>query len=236
MALTGGEGKRRRHVILALAGPLLAMLFAAFIVSPAAARGAPDSFADLAARLSPAVVNISTSQVLDPGDMAIPGVPEDSPLNDFFDEFMEQQQGVRPQRVQSLGSGFVIDPKGIVITNNHVIEGADKIEVTFIDGTTLPATVKGSDPKTDLAVLEVVSDKPLPYVELGDRRASSRRSTAISMPAITTISFRRMPPSIAAIPAGRFSTCRAASSASIPRSSRPRALRSASVSPFRQAR
>ena len=168
MALTGGEGKRRRHVILALAGPLLAMLFAAFIVSPAAARGAPDSFADLAERLSPAVVNISTSQVLDPGDMAIPGVPEDSPLNDFFDEFMEQQQGVRPQRVQSLGSGFVIDPKGIVITNNHVIEGADKIEVTFIDGTTLPATVKGSDPKTDLAVLEVVSDKPLPYVELGD--------------------------------------------------------------------
>lgn len=168
MVLTGGEGKRRRHVILALAGPLLAMLFAAFIVSPAAARGAPDSFADLAERLSPAVVNISTSQVLDPGDMAIPGVPEDSPLNDFFDEFMEQQQGARPQRVQSLGSGFVIDPKGIVITNNHVIEGADKIEVTFIDGTTLPATVKGSDPKTDLAVLEVVSDKPLPYVELGD--------------------------------------------------------------------
>ena len=168
MALTGGEGNRRRHVILALAGPLLATLFAAFIVSPAAARGAPDSFADLAERLSPAVVNISTSQVLDPGDMAIPGVPEDSPLNDFFDEFMEQQQGPRPQRVQSLGSGFVIDPKGIVITNNHVIEGADKIEVTFIDGTTLPATVKGSDPKTDLAVLEVVSDKPLPYVELGD--------------------------------------------------------------------
>ena len=168
MALTGGEGNRRRHLILALAGPLLAMLFAAFIVSPAAARGAPDSFADLAERLSPAVVNISTSQVLKPGDMAIPGVPEDSPLNDFFDEFMEQQQGPRPQRVQSLGSGFVIDPKGIVITNNHVIEGADKIEVTFIDGTTLPATVKGSDPKTDLAVLEVVSDKPLPYVELGD--------------------------------------------------------------------
>lgn len=168
MALTGGEGNRRRHFIRTLAAPVLAALFAAFIASPAVARGAPDSFADLAERLSPAVVNISTSQVLKPGDMAIPGVPEDSPLNDFFDEFMEQQQGPRPQRVQSLGSGFVIDPKGIVITNNHVIEGADKIEVTFIDGTTLPATVKGSDPKTDLAVLEVISDKPLPYVELGD--------------------------------------------------------------------
>lgn len=168
MVLTGGEGSRRRHFKLALAVPVLAALFVVFIALPAEARGAPDSFADLAERLSPAVVNISTSQVLDPGDMAIPGVPEDSPLNDFFDEFMEQQQGARPQRVQSLGSGFVIDPKGIVITNNHVIEGADKIEVTFIDGTTLPATVKGSDPKTDLAVLEVVSDKPLPYVELGD--------------------------------------------------------------------
>jgi serine protease Do len=95
-------------------------------------------------------------------------VPEDSPLNDFFDEFLEQQQGGRPQRVQSLGSGFVIDPDGIVITNNHVIDGADRIEVTFIDGTTLPAEVEGTDPKTDLAVLRVKSDKKLPYVELGD--------------------------------------------------------------------
>ncbi|MEP1219264.1 MAG: DegQ family serine endoprotease [Parvibaculum sp.] len=135
---------------------------------PAFARSAPDSFADLAERLSPAVVNISTSQVLDPREMEIPGVPEDSPLNDFFDEFLEQQQGGRPQRVQSLGSGFVIDPDGIVITNNHVIDGADRIEVTFIDGTTLPAEVEGTDPKTDLAVLRVKSDKKLPYVELGD--------------------------------------------------------------------
>ena len=168
MALTGGEAKARRYFISAFAA-LLAVLIVAPGVSPAVARGAPDSFADLAERLSPAVVNISTSQVLDPGNMAIPGVPEDSPLNDFFDEFMEQQQGqARPQRVQSLGSGFLIDPKGIVVTNNHVIEGADKIEVTFIDGTTLPATVKGADPKTDLAVLEIKSDKTLPYVELGD--------------------------------------------------------------------
>lgn len=168
MALTGGEAKMRRYLLPALAGALLSVLFLVFEAAPAAARGAPDSFADLAERLSPAVVNISTSQVLDPGDMAIPGVPEDSPLNEFFDEFLEQQQGARPQRVQSLGSGFLVDPKGIVITNNHVIDGADKIEVTFIDGTTLPATVRGTDPKTDLAVLEIKSDKALPYVELGD--------------------------------------------------------------------
>lgn len=172
MMLTGGEAKTRQEFTSLFAAALLlgmtAFLTAFSLSSPAFARGAPDSFADLAERLSPAVVNISTSQVLDPGDMAIPGVPEDSPLNEFFDEFLEQQQGARPQRVQSLGSGFLIDPKGIVITNNHVIDGADKIEVTFIDGTTLPATIKGADPKTDLAVLEIKSDKELPYVELGD--------------------------------------------------------------------
>lgn len=132
------------------------------------ARPAPNGFADLAERLSPAVVNISTSQVLKPRDMEIPGLPEDSPLKDFFDEFLEQQRRGGPQRVQSLGSGFVIDPSGIVITNHHVIDGADRIEVTFIDGTTLPAEIAGTDPKTDLAVLRVESDKPLPHVELGD--------------------------------------------------------------------
>lgn len=135
----------------------------------AVARPAPNGFADLAERLSPAVVNISTSHVLNPREMEIPGLPEDSPLNDFFEEFLEQQRRGGPQRVQSLGSGFVIDPDGIVITNNHVIDGADRIEITFIDGTTLPAVVAGTDPKTDLAVLRVESDKPLPHVELGDR-------------------------------------------------------------------
>jgi serine protease Do len=164
MTLTASGSGAARSFLSGLCGVFLAAVF----VFPAFARSAPDSFADLAERLSPAVVNISTSQVLDPREMEIPGVPEDSPLNDFFDEFLEQQQGGRPQRVQSLGSGFVIDPDGIVITNNQVIDGADRIEVTFIDGTTLPAEVEGTDPKTDLAVLRVKSDKKLPYVELGD--------------------------------------------------------------------
>ncbi|MEP5926032.1 MAG: trypsin-like peptidase domain-containing protein, partial [Nitratireductor sp.] len=172
MIATRREARTRQDFIAGFAAALFAVFlgFSSFLfgASPASARGAPDSFADLAERLSPAVVNISTSQVLDPGAMAIPGVPEDSPLNEFFDEFLEQQQDARPQRVQSLGSGFLIDPKGIVVTNNHVIDGADKIEVTFTDGTTLPATVKGVDPKTDLAVLEIRTDKELPYVDLGD--------------------------------------------------------------------
>jgi len=163
MILTGIRRARRE----VLRGAAAVFLILPLVMSAADARSAPDSFADLAERLSPAVVNISTSQVLGATRQPIPGVPEDSPLNDFFRDFMEQQ-GQRPQRVQSLGSGFVIDPSGIVITNNHVIDGADKIEVVFTDGTTLPATLTGRDPKTDIAVLKVESRTPLPYVELGD--------------------------------------------------------------------
>ncbi|MBX3506014.1 MAG: DegQ family serine endoprotease [Parvibaculum sp.] len=150
---------------------LLGLCFAALIFLGAAeadARPAPTSFAELAERLSPAVVNISTSHVVDPGEMELRGIPEDSPLHEFFEEFLEQQRKSGPQRMQSLGSGFLIDPDGIVVTNNHVIDGADRIEVIMTDGTTLPATVAGTDPKTDLAVLRVESDKPLPYVEIGD--------------------------------------------------------------------
>tara|TARA_R110002110_G_scaffold3104_7_gene15906 strand:+ start:24519 stop:25982 length:1464 start_codon:yes stop_codon:yes gene_type:complete len=157
-----------QRLAFGIPGLFAGLFLAVFAVSPAFARGAPDSFAELAEKLSPAVVNISTSQMLDSGKMNIPGVPEDSPLNDFFDEFLDQRQEGLPQRVQSLGSGFVIDPDGIVVTNNHVVEGADKIEVIFTDGTTLPATIAGTDPKTDIAVLKVKSGKPLPYVELGD--------------------------------------------------------------------
>ena len=159
---TGRIGQARRGVVISLAAAFLTVFAAT-----AQAQGAPDSFADLAERLSPAVVNISTSQVLGSERQAIPGVPEDSPLNDVFKDFMEQQ-GQRPQRVQSLGSGFVIDPAGVIITNNHVIDGADRIEVVFMDGTTLPATLTGRDPKTDIAVLKVESQTPLPHVELGD--------------------------------------------------------------------
>ncbi|ABS64070.1 protease Do [Parvibaculum lavamentivorans DS-1] len=167
MTLTTGERLTRRF-LSGIAGVFLSAVLISLPPLPAFAQGAPNSFADLAERLSPAVVNISTSQVLSPGDMAIPSIPPESPLNDFFEEFLEQQESMRPQRVQSLGSGFVIDPDGIVITNNHVIEGADRIEVTFTDGTTLPATVAGTDPKTDIAVLRVESSKKLPFVELGD--------------------------------------------------------------------
>lgn len=157
---------RRPLYAAALAGATLSL------VSPALARPAPESFADLAARLSPAVVNISTSQELkrpDLKDLPVPQLPEGSPFEEFFKEFFdEQMQNGRPQRVNSLGSGFVIDPSGVIVTNNHVIAEADQIEVTFTDGTKLPAEIIGRDEKMDIAVLQVKAGHELAYVTFGD--------------------------------------------------------------------
>jgi len=160
-----------------MAGLLLiaALMLLTFSVAPAVARGAPDSFADLAERLSPAVVNISTSQTVAAraGRERPRGLPEGSPFEDFFDDFMERRgrEGI-PRRVQSLGSGFVVDPTGYVITNNHVIEGADEIKVVFEDGATYPAKLIGRDAKTDLAVLKIDSEEDFPFVPFGDSSRS----------------------------------------------------------------
>ena len=136
------------------------------------ARAVPDTFADLAERLSPAVVNISTSQTVSrpEGETPMPQIPEGTPFEEFFKEFFDRQRrgDGPPRKVQSLGSGFVIDASGLVVTNNHVIDGADEIEVTFPDGTVLPAKLLGTDAKTDLAVLKVESDTPLPAVKFAD--------------------------------------------------------------------
>lgn len=136
---------------------------------PALARGAPDSFADLSARLSSAVVNVSTTQTVQAPSMnEMPQFPPGSPFEDLFRDFFDQQ-GERGQarKVSSLGSGFIIDPSGIVVTNNHVIGKADEITVNLSDGTQMPAKVIGRDQKTDLAVLKVESKKPLPFVKFG---------------------------------------------------------------------
>ncbi len=132
----------------------------------------PESVADLAEGLLNAVVNISTSQTVEGRrSVPIPQVPEGSPFEEFFDEFLNRQdqgQDNQPRRVQSLGSGFVIDPSGIIVTNNHVIEGADEITANFPDGSKLTAELIGTDKKTDLAVLKVKPDKPLVAVPFGD--------------------------------------------------------------------
>jgi len=139
---------------------------------PPGADPTPTDFADLAERLSNAVVNISTSQTLrrEAGDphRAIPQLPEDSPLQDFFDEFLNRGDRT-PRRVTSLGSGFIVDLEGHVVTNNHVIEGADEIEVILSDGvTTFPAELVGTDESTDLALLKVTTDTQLPVVDFGN--------------------------------------------------------------------
>jgi len=137
------------------------------LVSTSAIARPVDGFANLAERLIPAVVNISTSQKVKQRRSRGPGQP---PFDRFFEEFFDQRRGGQApsQKVSSLGSGFVVDSKGIIITNNHVIEEADEITVTFWDGAKLDAKLIGRDPKTDLAVLKVTSKKPLPFVPLGN--------------------------------------------------------------------
>ena len=158
-----------RRITGALAGVLVATGLVFSTAGPAGATG-PESVADVAEPLLDAVVNISTSQIVTGSrGIPIPQVPEGSPFEDFFDDFFERnpEGDDAPRRVQSLGSGFVIDPSGILITNNHVIDGADEITANFSDGTKLIAEVIGRDEKTDIAVIRVKSDKPLAALKFG---------------------------------------------------------------------
>ena len=153
---------------------LIAVLFGALLVlaqaMAAQARGAPESFADLAEKISPSVVNITTSTNVASDMRQAPVVPEGSPFEDFFRDFLERQEDGpnRPRRSSALGSGFVISEDGYIVTNNHVIEGADQIMIEFFEGFDLPAEVIGTDPKTDIALLKVESEEPLEYVAFGD--------------------------------------------------------------------
>ncbi len=137
---------------------------------PSVARGAPDSFADLAEKISPAVVNITTSTTVAARTDTRRTLPEGSPFEDFFRDFMDRQNrgDNAPRRGSALGSGFVISEDGFIVTNNHVIEGADDIEIEFFSGKRLKATVVGTDPKTDIALLKVSGEVALPFVPFGD--------------------------------------------------------------------
>ncbi|WP_127115493.1 Do family serine endopeptidase [Shimia sediminis] len=134
-----------------------------------AAQARPESFADLAEQISPAVVNITTSTTVAgrTGPQGI--VPEGSPFEDFFREFQDRDGNDNaPRRTSALGSGFVISEDGYVVTNNHVIDGADEILIEFYSGEELRATVVGKDPNTDIALLKVETDEPLTFVTFGD--------------------------------------------------------------------
>src|SRR5688572_18498525 len=116
---------------------------------PAYARSAPESFADLAEEVTPAVVNISASTTVEARNRTLPQLPPGTPFEDLFEEFFNRRGGngdsgpSRPRSSNSLGSGFVIDPSGIVVTNNHVIGDANDISVIFPDGTRLKAEIVG---------------------------------------------------------------------------------------------
>ena len=177
------QSRRAATICLAAA---LALGAPAFTMTAAAARGAPDSFADLAANVSDAVVNISATQIVETKRSgAAPQLQPGTPFDELFEEFFKRRgqngpggkggdkggndDAPRTQRgANSLGSGFVIDPSGIVITNNHVIADATEVQVIFTDGTKLKAEVVGKDSKVDIAVLRVKSDKPLKAVKFAD--------------------------------------------------------------------
>jgi serine protease Do len=161
----------RSAVALAVASTLLGAPLALAPANPAFAQARPTNLADLVDAVAEAVVNISATQTVDDKDSAAPDLPKGTPFDEMFEEFFKNH-GINPQprarRAQSLGSGFVIDPSGIVITNNHVIGDANDIVVIFTDGRKLKATVVGKDSKVDVAVLKVESDKPLKTVNFGD--------------------------------------------------------------------
>jgi serine protease Do len=145
---------------------------------PATAHGGPPGFADLAEKALPAVVNISTTQTINEREGELEEMPDfqlppGSPFEKFFKDFMDKQKGngsgaMRKRKANALGSGFVIDPAGYIVTNNHVIQDADEITVILQDETNLPAKVIGRDKKTDLALLKVENKKPLTALSWGD--------------------------------------------------------------------
>ncbi len=143
-------------------------------VAPAEARDAPQSFADLVDRLMPTVVNITTTQNIPQQGQRLrdmPQLPPGSPFEELFKEFFDKKNGEQQQRRgTSLGSGFIVDGEGYIVTNNHVIQGAEDITVILRDDTQLKAKLIGSDARVDLAVLKVdpPGKKPLPAVKFGD--------------------------------------------------------------------
>ncbi len=132
--------------------------------------------ADLVDKLLPAVVEISVESKVPGGETTVapeaPPIPEDSPFKDFFDDFFKKKQGQGDQpsgrTVSSMGSGFIVDASGLVVTNNHVVEGAESIQIHMQDGTVMKAELVGRDAKTDLAVIRVKPTKTLPTVAFGD--------------------------------------------------------------------
>jgi serine protease Do len=156
----------KRGLVLTLA--LLLTACAAGAPGAAVARSTPESFAPLVKRVLPAVVNIAVTETVSSGDVVaeLPKELRDTPLGREF----RRRFGNKREQTMGAGSGFIIDPSGLIVTNNHVVGHADKIVVSMTDGKQYPAQVIGSDELTDVALIKVSAPGPLPYVSWGDSR------------------------------------------------------------------
>ena len=173
---------RKMKPLIQMRGLWLGLLTTALVLAQVMmANARPESLAPLAKQISPSVVNITTSTVVErpTGSQGI--VPEGSPLEDLFNNRPQGEGSPRSRRSSALGSGFVISEDGYVVTNNHVIEGADEILIEFFSGEELPAKVIGTDPKTDIALLKVETDQPLPFVPFGNSDESRVGDWVIAM-------------------------------------------------------
>ncbi len=161
----------KRVSILFIQLSLLSIAFLLLSYSSAFSRTAYESFADLVDEISPAVVNITTTKEIESSGSLLPEIPKGSPLEDLFRN-LPNQNGLngspKRRRTSALGSGFIISETGLVVTNNHVIEQADEILIELFSGEELKATLVGTDPKTDIALLKVEYDKPLSFVKFGN--------------------------------------------------------------------
>jgi len=169
---------KRNSLMLSVAAAAILSFAAPAIAVVAEPMERPASFADLVEKLSPAVVNVSTTQKVKGGAKMLgtpfqdlPDTPEFEPFRQFFEQFGKRQKEDANRDVYSLGSGFIIDASGYIITNNHVIDDAEEINITLSDHSKYKAKIVGRDKKTDLALLKIEAKKDLPFVTLGDSDA-----------------------------------------------------------------
>lgn len=164
--------KARRAISLGLAAATLIVW-----TGMAQAGSSPESFSGLAKKVTPAVVNIASTHKVSGADVEAPdlpfGFPKGSPFEKYFKQFRDQmgehqRDKAKPRMAVGLGSGFIVDPEGYVVTNNHVVDGAAEVKVRLDDDKVYAAQVIGTDPQTDLALLKIDAKRPLPAVQFGD--------------------------------------------------------------------